>query len=66
MYSHTASMLYFSCAEMGTTGAASATVPCTNAFIASCWLAAALSLRRPAPRTQAGSAVPGAHAQGFC
>lgn len=31
MYSHTASMLYFSCAEMGTTGAASAMVPWMNA-----------------------------------
>ncbi len=47
MYSHTASMLYLSCAEMGTTGAASAIVPCTNALIASCWFAAAASLRAP-------------------
>lgn len=29
MYSHTASMLYLSCAEMGTTGAPSAMVPCS-------------------------------------
>ena len=31
MYSQTASMLYFSCADMGTTGAASAMVPWMNA-----------------------------------
>ena len=28
MYSHTTSTLYMSCAEMGTTGAPSAMVPC--------------------------------------
>mmetsp|Transcript_5957 Transcript_5957/g.20166 ORF Transcript_5957/g.20166 Transcript_5957/m.20166 type:complete len:203 (-) Transcript_5957:370-978(-) len=43
MYSHTASMLYLSCAEMGTTGAPSAIVPCTNFWIASNWFVAALS-----------------------
>eukprot|EP00732_Lithocolla_globosa_P004646 Lithocolla_globosa_v1_NODE_4389_length_1447_cov_46.732759.p3 type:complete len:213 gc:universal NODE_4389_length_1447_cov_46.732759:512-1150(+) len=35
MYSHTASMLYLSCAEMGTIGAWSATVPLTKSKI--CW-----------------------------
>lgn len=29
-YSHTASMLYLSCAEMGTMGAPSAMVPCSS------------------------------------
>lgn len=33
IYSHTTSMLYFSCAEIGTTGAPSATVPCGNNLI---------------------------------
>ena len=43
MYSHTTSMLYLSCAEMGTTGAPSAMVPWINFMIASCWFAAAVS-----------------------
>jgi hypothetical protein len=46
MYSHTASTLYLSWAEMGTTGAPSAMVPCTKAVIASCWLLAADSEMR--------------------
>ena len=46
MYSHTASTLYLSCAEIGTTGAPSATVPWMKAWIASCWLVATLSLQR--------------------
>mmetsp|Transcript_20396 Transcript_20396/g.69409 ORF Transcript_20396/g.69409 Transcript_20396/m.69409 type:complete len:225 (+) Transcript_20396:1029-1703(+) len=45
-YSHTTSMLYLSCAEMGTTGALSAMVPCTNFWMASYWFAAALSCTR--------------------
>lgn len=46
MYSHTTSMLYFSCAEMGTMGAPSAIVPWMNFRIASCWFAAAVSCTR--------------------
>mmetsp|Transcript_236 Transcript_236/g.919 ORF Transcript_236/g.919 Transcript_236/m.919 type:complete len:354 (+) Transcript_236:200-1261(+) len=43
MYSHTTSMLYLSCAEMGITGAPSAIVPWMNFTIASYWFAAAFS-----------------------
>eukprot|EP00123_Amoebidium_parasiticum_P012219 comp21201_c0_seq1/m.28805 comp21201_c0_seq1/g.28805 ORF comp21201_c0_seq1/g.28805 comp21201_c0_seq1/m.28805 type:complete len:353 (+) comp21201_c0_seq1:732-1790(+) len=46
MYSHTHSMLYLSWAEMGTTGAPSATVPCTNLRICWYWSLAWLSLTR--------------------
>mmetsp|Transcript_12141 Transcript_12141/g.31116 ORF Transcript_12141/g.31116 Transcript_12141/m.31116 type:complete len:354 (+) Transcript_12141:170-1231(+) len=46
MYSHTTSMLYLSCAEMGTMGAPSAMVPSMNFWMVSCWLVAALSLMR--------------------
>ncbi len=46
MYSHTASTLYFSWAEMGTTGALSAMVPLMNSWMASFWFCAALSLHQ--------------------
>mmetsp|Transcript_17722 Transcript_17722/g.45805 ORF Transcript_17722/g.45805 Transcript_17722/m.45805 type:complete len:208 (+) Transcript_17722:801-1424(+) len=46
MYSATTSTLYFSCAEMGTIGALSATVPFTNARMSSCCDCAAASLTR--------------------
>lgn len=45
IYSHTASTLYFSWAEMGTTGAPSAIVPLMKSAIASCWFWATLSLQ---------------------
>lgn len=43
MYSHTASTLYLSWAEMGTTGAPSAMVLCMKVSMASCWASAAAS-----------------------
>mmetsp|Transcript_48885 Transcript_48885/g.104361 ORF Transcript_48885/g.104361 Transcript_48885/m.104361 type:complete len:230 (+) Transcript_48885:681-1370(+) len=46
MYSATTSMLYRSCAEMGTIGALSATVPLTKARMSSCCCSAAASLTR--------------------
>mmetsp|Transcript_13089 Transcript_13089/g.31742 ORF Transcript_13089/g.31742 Transcript_13089/m.31742 type:complete len:363 (+) Transcript_13089:311-1399(+) len=46
MYSHTTSMLYLSCAEMGITGAPSAMVPWMNLQMASYWFAAAFSCTR--------------------
>mmetsp|Transcript_11030 Transcript_11030/g.39915 ORF Transcript_11030/g.39915 Transcript_11030/m.39915 type:complete len:220 (+) Transcript_11030:299-958(+) len=46
MYSHTTSMLYLSCAEMGMTGAPSAMVPWMNLQMASYWFAAAFSCTR--------------------
>ena len=46
MYSATTSMLYRSCAEMGTIGAESATVPLTKALMSSCCWSAAASLTR--------------------
>ena len=50
MYSHTASTLYFSWAEMGTMGAFSAMVPLMKSWMASCWFCAALSLQQqPTP-----------------
>ena len=56
MYSHTASTLYLSCAEMGTTGAPSATVPWMKAWMASCWLMATLSLHAAARSDLGGEA----------
>mmetsp|Transcript_7758 Transcript_7758/g.23697 ORF Transcript_7758/g.23697 Transcript_7758/m.23697 type:complete len:223 (+) Transcript_7758:954-1622(+) len=46
MYSQTQSTLYLRTAEMGMTGAASATVPATNLRICSCWASAASGLTR--------------------
>ena len=43
IYSHTASTLYLSWAEMGTTGAPSAMVLCMKVSMASCWASAAAS-----------------------
>lgn len=62
MYSHTASTLYFSWAEMGTMGAFSAMVPLMKSWMASCWFCAALSLQQqPTPlqcfTCSAGSAM---------
>eukprot|EP00978_Attheya_sp_CCMP212_P018847 scaffold52077_cov52-Attheya_sp.AAC.2 len=45
-YSHTTSMLYLRTAEMGMTGAESATVPATNLRIWSCWASAASGLTK--------------------
>ena len=46
MYSQTASMLYLSCAEIGTIGADSAIVPWMNRVMDSCWFNAAASVTR--------------------
>mmetsp|Transcript_4721 Transcript_4721/g.14524 ORF Transcript_4721/g.14524 Transcript_4721/m.14524 type:complete len:243 (-) Transcript_4721:19-747(-) len=46
MYSATTSMLYLSCALMGSTGAPSAMVPLMNLRMVSCWFMAALSCTR--------------------
>ena len=46
MYSAATSMLYRSCAEMGTIGELSATVPLTNALMSSCCCSAAASFTR--------------------